>query len=83
MPPHPPCCDLLRHFVYSVSAQRPSDRLFAYVYGVVQERADAEHPGAGRDLPVFVMAPVLPGERVGLNIFEPRYRLMVLSLIHI
>lgn len=28
-------------------------------------------------LPLFVMAPLLPGERMALNIFEPRYRLMI------
>lgn len=31
----------------------------------------------GTDLPVFVMAPLLPEEQIRLNIFEPRYRLMV------
>lgn len=31
----------------------------------------------GTDLPVFVMAPLLPTEKISLNIFEPRYRLMV------
>jgi Lon protease-like protein len=29
------------------------------------------------DLPIFVMAPLLPGEKIALNIFEPRYRLMI------
>lgn len=28
-------------------------------------------------LPLFVMSPMLPGERMALNVFEPRYRLMV------
>lgn len=28
-------------------------------------------------LPVFVMGTVMPGEKTMLNIFEPRYRLMV------
>ncbi len=28
-------------------------------------------------LPLFVMSPMLPGERMALNIFEPRYRLML------
>lgn len=32
---------------------------------------------AAADLPIFVMAPMLPGEKIALNIFEPRYRLMV------
>lgn len=31
----------------------------------------------GTDLPIFVMAPLLPTEKISLNIFEPRYRLMV------
>lgn len=45
----------------------------------MQVRASAAHGGAhtGRDLPLFVMSPVLPGEKLALNIFEPRYRLMV------
>jgi Lon protease-like protein/tetratricopeptide (TPR) repeat protein len=30
-----------------------------------------------RRLPLFVMSPILPGERMALNIFEPRYRLMI------
>ena len=29
------------------------------------------------ELPMFVMSPMLPRERMALNIFEPRYRLMV------
>ena len=28
-------------------------------------------------LPLFVMSPMLPGEKMALNVFEPRYRLMV------
>eukprot|EP00890_Picochlorum_soloecismus_P005415 jgi/Picsp_1/5875/NSC_03232-R2_mpn domain containing len=28
-------------------------------------------------LPLFVMSPLLPGEKMALNIFEPRYRLMI------
>lgn len=39
-----------------------------------QEPAGAEQ---GAQLPLFVMSPMLPGERMALNIFEPRYRLMV------
>ncbi|GAX75173.1 hypothetical protein CEUSTIGMA_g2617.t1 [Chlamydomonas eustigma] len=37
--------------------------------------------GVGSDgtltLPLFVMSTLLPGEKMGLNIFEPRYRLMI------
>jgi Lon protease-like protein len=33
--------------------------------------------GAAAPLPLFVMAILLPGERMALNIFEPRYRLML------
>lgn len=29
---------------------------------------------ASHDLPIFVMACILPGETMQLNIFEPRYR---------
>ena len=43
----------------------------------MQIREVAQHGSVSRDLPIFVMAPVLPGESMALNIFEPRYRLMV------
>lgn len=46
------------------------------------ELAAAARPGGGgaagaAPLPLFVMSPMLPGEKMALNIFEPRYRLMV------
>jgi len=33
--------------------------------------------GGGPPVPLFVMATLLPGEHMALNIFEPRYRLLV------
>lgn len=50
-----------------------------------ERRREESVAGAGEDgeggqaapLPLFVMSPVLPGETMALNIFEPRYRLMV------
>lgn len=49
----------------------------------VAEKAAAEGPGAGQEpasnvvLPLFVMSTLVPGEHMQLNIFEPRYRLMI------
>eukprot|EP00887_Chlorella_sp_A99_P005102 scaffold25.g5102.t1 len=42
-----------------------------------REEAAAAGEGGAAPLPLFVMSPMLPGERMALNIFEPRYRLMV------
>lgn len=42
-----------------------------------RESASFASPEAGSNLPMFIMSPMLPGESIGLNIFEPRYRLMV------
>ena len=42
-----------------------------------QDSSGLEELGEGiSDLPVFVMASIMPGELIALNIFEPRYRLM-------
>ena len=40
------------------------------------QRSESTALAERNDLPVFVMACMLPGETIGLNIFEPRYRLM-------
>ena len=45
-----------------------------------RRREEIEAAGASGEaalLPLFVMNPMLPGERMALNVFEPRYRLMV------
>ncbi|KAL4442724.1 hypothetical protein ABPG77_006718 [Micractinium sp. CCAP 211/92] len=42
-----------------------------------QEEREAAAPASDAPLPIFVMSMLLPGERMALNIFEPRYRLMV------
>lgn len=52
----------------------------AYAARAAEEAAGAGSAGvgpAGLSLPLFVMQLLLPGERMSLNIFEPRYRLMV------
>lgn len=42
-----------------------------------EREAAAAAPAGDAPLPMFVMSMLLPGERMALNIFEPRYRLMV------
>ncbi|KAL4424242.1 hypothetical protein ABPG75_001543 [Micractinium tetrahymenae] len=42
-----------------------------------EREAAAAVPAGAAPLPIFVMSLLLPGERMALNIFEPRYRLMV------
>lgn len=45
-----------------------------------EERAfirDQEGAETVQQLPLFVLSPVMPGETLNLNIFEPRYRLMI------
>lgn len=43
----------------------------------VEAAAVSSAANAATILPLFVMAPMLPGEKMALNIFEPRYRLMI------
>ncbi len=38
--------------------------------------ASGSSPAADVALPAFVMVALVPGEKLSLNIFEPRYRLM-------
>ncbi|KAF5826418.1 PUA-like domain-containing protein [Dunaliella salina] len=64
--------------------QRILQRSFPEEYA---ERAKEEEAAAIRDaeagatitlkLPLFVMTTIMPGERIALNIFEPRYRLLL------
>uniref|UniRef100_A0A6S8L0E2 RING-type domain-containing protein n=1 Tax=Dunaliella tertiolecta TaxID=3047 RepID=A0A6S8L0E2_DUNTE len=64
--------------------QRILQRSFPEEYA---ERAKEEEAAAMRDteagaaitlkLPLFVMTTIMPGERIALNIFEPRYRLLL------
>lgn len=42
-----------------------------------ESEAAAALPATDAPLPMFVMSMLLPGEKMALNIFEPRYRLMV------
>jgi len=43
----------------------------------IRGRTSATTTSTTNVLPLFVMSPMLPGERMALNIFEPRYRLML------
>ncbi|KAK9843647.1 hypothetical protein WJX81_000969 [Elliptochloris bilobata] len=73
-----------RELPVSVTLAAILERSFPEEYAA--RRAETRGLGAGSagagnasqaPLPLFVMSCVLPGETIGLNIFEPRYRLMV------
>jgi Lon protease-like protein len=56
------------------------ERSFPDEYEIRKEEEKASitaQEGAVEQLPLFVLSPVLPGETVNLNVFEPRYRLMI------
>ena len=59
---------LERSFPEDYAARREEEAAAAAVAATAAEHAP---------LPLFVMNVLLPGERMALNIFEPRYRLMV------
>lgn len=69
-----------RQLPVSVVLKSLLERAFPKEYGA---RMEEEREGllaveqTCRRLPLFVMSPILPGERMALNIFEPRYRLMI------
>ena len=83
-----PKCPLCRTVYYSglrdtpvsLSLQEVIRRLYPDEYRAIGEeeaavhRADTDGP---RDIPLFVLCPVLPYEKMNLNIFEPRYRLLI------
>mmetsp|Transcript_14889 Transcript_14889/g.44946 ORF Transcript_14889/g.44946 Transcript_14889/m.44946 type:complete len:483 (+) Transcript_14889:291-1739(+) len=48
-----------------------------YQARTLEERSAAVGDAAEAPIPLFVMAVMLPGERMRLHIFEPRYRLLV------
>lgn len=79
-------CPMCRTVLYAVGQIPVSivlksilERSFPEEYRARAEEEAAE-AGAAHEasvLPLFVMSPMLPGERMALNIFEPRYRLMI------
>eukprot|EP00892_Ulva_mutabilis_P010160 jgi/Ulvmu1/7516/UM037_0060.1 len=60
--------NMIRHAFPQESAARERE---------IHSRSSGGSTAEGADLPIFVMAPLLPTEKISLNIFEPRYRLMV------
>eukprot|EP00271_Cylindrocystis_brebissonii_P006389 TRINITY_DN1915_c0_g1_i1.p1 TRINITY_DN1915_c0_g1~~TRINITY_DN1915_c0_g1_i1.p1 ORF type:complete len:548 (-),score=94.81 TRINITY_DN1915_c0_g1_i1:134-1777(-) len=66
-----------RSYPVSVTLQTILEKQFPAEYEERREEMEAV-PVVGREvLPMFVMDVVLPGQKMALNIFEPRYRLMV------
>ena len=49
---------------------------FQQLFAEEQSKREAQANGP-KDIPLFVMSTVLPGEMMTLNIFEPRYRLLI------
>jgi hypothetical protein len=84
---HRQCCPLCRTIVFlnstasslpiTVSLQRVIERSFPEEYASRREERKSESSNRESILPLFVMTTMLPGKRIGLNIFEPRYRLLV------
>lgn len=83
-----PKCPLCRTVYYSglrdtpvsLSLQEVIRRLYPDEYRAIGEEAAAVHradTNGPRDIPLFVLCPVLPYEKMNLNIFEPRYRLLI------
>ena len=61
---------LLKHFPEECRARAAEE-------STAPQTAPGSTPGQRRVLPLFVMTSVFPGQRQALNIFEPRYRLLV------
>ncbi|KAJ7558039.1 hypothetical protein O6H91_04G023100 [Diphasiastrum complanatum] len=61
----------------SVTLNNVIQRSFPEEYAERKAESDAITLAENEILPLFVMDFVLPHEKMGLNIFEPRYRLMV------
>lgn len=78
-----PMCRTVLHAVgqlpVSIVLKNIIERSFPEEYAerAAEEAAEAGAAQAASVLPLFVMSPMLPGERMALNIFEPRYRLML------
>jgi hypothetical protein len=84
---HKQCCPLCRTIVFlsssasslpiTVSLQRVIERSFPEEYAARREERRSESWRYESILPLFVMTTMLPGKTASLNIFEPRYRLLV------
>ncbi|KAI8471643.1 MAG: PUA-like domain-containing protein [Monoraphidium minutum] len=83
-----PVLHVARELPVSITLKSILSRAFPEEYAArVEEEAAAAAAAAAADgggggggaaaLPLFVMSTMLPGEKMALNIFEPRYRLMV------
>jgi len=68
----PPVCGALRDLLAAAYPEAVRARAAAEA-----NAAPATTDAAAVTLPLFVMSAALPGQRVALNIFEPRYRLLV------
>eukprot|EP00850_Spirogloea_muscicola_P020279 SM000211S06649 [mRNA] locus=s211:151531:156544:- [translate_table: standard] len=66
-----------RSYPISVTLQALVERSFPEEYAERAAEMEALTSAGPQKLPMFVMDVVLPGQKVKLNIFEPRYRLMV------
>ncbi|CAD7703702.1 unnamed protein product, partial [Ostreobium quekettii] len=79
-----PCCRTVLHLsqelVVSVTLKNIVQKSFPELYAErLKEMADpsAASSSGSAILPLFVLTTLMPGEKMALNIFEPRYRLMV------
>lgn len=84
-----PCCrTVMYYFAGEMATNHTLDNILHKLFPEetrqrAAEEAAADPPpslalaGQRRVLPLFVMTSVFPGERQALNIFEPRYRLLV------
>lgn len=66
-----------RNYPINVTLSAIIERNFPEEYTERKQEADATAVFGTEVLPMFVMDVVLPGQKMALNIFEPRYRLMV------
>lgn len=81
-------CPLCRRVFYSgfdlpvnISLKNILERCFPEEYALRKEEEQfipvQESSGVRGQLPLFVLSPMMPGESMTLNVFEPRYRLMI------
>lgn len=80
-------CPLCRRVFYSgfdlpvnITLKNILERGFPDEYNSRREEEQAscvEGAGMVEQLPLFVLSPMMPGEIMHLNVFEPRYRLMI------
>ena len=80
-------CPMCRRVFYggfdlpvNIALKNILERCFPEEYETRKEEEKASvvaQEGAVEQLPLFVLSPIMPGETVNLNVFEPRYRLMI------